>query len=206
MRISHNQQIVITYMNLTYSIKLNINTQILSLPERLAQAGNTVSGTGPLSIQHITHRVRAILHSRWPDLAIRGILAFLFMYGGGLKLMDPKAFAATISHYDLIPEVLLPVVAIGLPALEVAAGTALLFNVRGGLTMITGLLALFVAVLGYGILSDLNVDCGCFGPEEIAGQQSLRQAFVRDLLLIGAASFLYYTRRARAKLEIDRLE
>jgi uncharacterized membrane protein YphA (DoxX/SURF4 family) len=48
---------------------------------------------------------------------------------------------------------LLPIVAIGLPALEVAAGAALLFNVRGGLAVITGLLALFVAVLGYGICS-----------------------------------------------------
>jgi len=133
---------------------------------------------------------------------IRGVLAFLFIYGGGLKLADPKAFAATLSHYDLLPEMLLPVVAVGLPALEVIAGIALLFNLPGGLTVITGLLALFVAVLGYGILTDLNVDCGCFGP---AGQQSLRQAFIRDLLLIGAASFLYYTRRTRAKLKTNRL-
>ena len=158
-----------------------------------------------MSLQHTIDRLRTILQSRWPDRAIRGILAFLFVYGGSLKLMDPKAFAATLSLYDLIPEMLLPVVAIGLPALEVAAGTALLFNVRGGLTVITALLVLFVAVLGYGVLSDLNVDCGCFGPEEILGQQSLRQAFIRDLFLIGAASFLYYTRRSRAKIEIDRL-
>ena len=192
-------------MNLTYSIKLNINKGKLCLQERLAQVGNTGSGPRNVSIQRITDRLRTILHSRWPERVIRGILAFLFIYGGGLKLMDPKAFAATLSHYDLIPEMLLPVVAIGLPALEVAAGTALLFNVRGGLTVITGLLVLFVAVLGYGILSDLNVECGCFGPEEIAGRQSLRQAFIRDLLLIGAASFLYYTRRTRAQLEIDRL-
>jgi hypothetical protein len=129
------------------------------------------------------------------------MLAFLFISGGGLKLADPKAFAATLSHYDLIPEMLLPVVAIGLPALEVSSGVALLFKVRGSLTVITGLLILFIAVLGYGILNDLNVDCGCFGPEEIAGQQSLRQAFIRDLLLVGAASFLYYSRRTRAKLE-----
>jgi hypothetical protein len=46
----------------------------------------------------------------------------------------------------------------------------------------------------------LNVDCGCFGPEEIAGQQSLRQAFIRDLILIGAASFLYYTRRNAGRI------
>lgn len=191
-------------MNLTYSIKLNINTDKLSTPERLAQAENIGSGTCTVSFQNIADRLRAIFHSRWPDLVIRGILAFLFIYGGGLKLMDPKAFAATLSLYDLIPEMLLPVVAVGLPALEVAAGTALLFNVRGGLTVITGLLVLFVAVLGYGILTDLNVDCGCFGPEEIEGQQSLRQAFIRDLFLIGAASFLYYTRRTRTQLETGR--
>jgi uncharacterized membrane protein YphA (DoxX/SURF4 family) len=192
-------------MNLTYSIKLNINTDKLSTPERLAQAENIGSGTRTVFFQNIADRLRAIFHSRWPDLLIRGILAFLFIYGGGLKLMDPKAFAATLSLYDLIPEMLLPVVAVGLPALEVAAGTALLFNVRGGLTVITGLLVLFVAVLGYGILTDLNVDCGCFGPEEIEGQQSLRQAFIRDLFLIGAASFLYYTRRTRTQLETGRL-
>ena len=142
-----------------------------------------------MSVQHVIDSLRTILQSRWPDRVIRGILAFLFIYGGGLKLADPKAFAATLSHYDLIPEMLLPVVAIGLPALEVAAGTALLFNIRGGLTVITGLLVLFVAVLGYGILSDLNVDCGCFGPEEIAGQQSLRQAFIRDLFSSGQHPF-----------------
>ncbi len=177
----------------------------MSLPERLAQLGNTGLVTYTLFIQHIADRLKTVLHSRWTDGALRGILAFLFIYGGGLKLADPKAFAATLSLYDLIPEMLLPVVAIGLPALEVAAGTALLFNVRGGLAVITALLVLFVAVLGYGILSDLNVDCGCFGPEEIAGQQSLRQAFIRDLFLIGAASFLYYTRRTRTQLETGRL-
>ena len=158
-----------------------------------------------MSVQHVIDSLRAIIQSRWPDRVIRGILAFLFIYGGGLKLMDPKAFAAALSHYDLVPEMLLPVVAVGLPALEVIAGMALLFNLPGGLTVITGLLALFVAVLGYGILTDLNVDCGCFGPEEVAGQQSLRQAFIRDLLLIGAASFLYYTRRTRSKLKTNRL-
>lgn len=152
-----------------------------------------------MSVRHVNVRLRTILQSRWPDRVIRGVLAFLFIYGGGLKLADPKAFAATLSHYDLIPEMLLPAVAVGLPALEAIAGMALLFNLPGGLTVITGLLALFVAVLGYGILTDLNVDCGCFGPEEVAGQQSLRQAFIRDLLLIGAASFLYYTRRTRAR-------
>ncbi len=154
--------------------------------------------------QALADRLKAVFQSRWCDWAIRGGLAFLFIYGGALKLMDPRAFAATLSHYDILPEVLLPVVAVGLPALEVAAGTALLFRVRGSLEVITGLLVLFVAILGWGILNDLNVDCGCFGPEDIAGQQSIRQAFIRDLLLVGAACFLYYSRRMRTVPEDDR--
>ncbi len=164
---------------------------------RKACAGRNTDQDMTVSIQHITDRLRTILHSRWPDRVIRGSWPSS-SFTGEPEADGPQGLCATLSLYDLIPEMLLPVVAIGLPALEVAAGTALLFNVRGGLTVITGLLVLFVAVLGYGILSDLNVDCGCFGPEEIAGQQSLRQAFIRDLLLIGAASFLYYTRRTRA--------
>ncbi len=158
-----------------------------------------------MTMNPLTDWLKTALQPRWSDWTIRGVLAFLFVYGGGMKLADPRAFAATLSHYDILPDVLLPVVAVGLPLLEVVAGAALFFNVRGSLEVIMGLLVLFVAVLGWGILNDLNVDCGCFGPEEIAGQQSLRQALIRDFLLIGAASFLYYTRRTRAKLEIGRL-
>jgi hypothetical protein len=191
-------------MNLTYSIKLNIYKVMMHLP--VGAGRNTRSGGYPLSVQRVTDSLRTILQSRWPDLAIRGFLAFLFVYGGGIKLTDPKAFAATLSHYDLIPGMLLPVVAVGLPALEVAAGAALIFNIRGSLEVVTGLLVLFVAVLGFGILTDLNVDCGCFGPEETAGQQSLRWAFFRDLLLIGAAFFLYRTRRTRANADINRIQ
>jgi hypothetical protein len=33
-------------------------------------------------------------------------LAALFIYSGVIKLPDPKAFAAKISAYDLVPEAL----------------------------------------------------------------------------------------------------
>jgi len=97
----------------------------------------------------------------------------------------PSLFAATISTYHIVPEPLLPVVAIGLPLIETTAGLALLFGRIWGLHLITGLLAMFVFVLGYGILTDLNVDCGCFGAEELDKRAGLRAAFYRDLVLIG---------------------
>lgn len=136
----------------------------------------------------------------WPYWVVRFGLATLFIYGGVSKLLDPKGFARIISSYDLVPEALLPVVAIGLPLLETLAGVGLLFDIRGSLAVISSLLGLFVFVLGYGILNDLNVDCGCFGAEEIAQQESLRQAFYRDLTLVGiVVPFLYMSRWVRGR-------
>ena len=128
----------------------------------------------------------------WPYRVVRFGLAALFIYGGVVKLLDPKAFARTISTYDIVPEMLLPFVAIGLPILETLAGIGLLFDIRGSLTVITALLGMFVFVLGYGILNDLNVDCGCFGAEELAQRDSLRLAFYRDLVLVGIVVPLLY--------------
>jgi uncharacterized membrane protein YphA (DoxX/SURF4 family) len=125
------------------------------------------------------------------------MLAAIFIYGGTLKVMDPKAFARILSHYDFVPEFLLPVIAVGLPLLEILTGIALILNLRAGIYGVLGLLLLFVSVLGYAILNGLNVDCGCFGPEELVGRDSLVHAFCRDLVLIGASTFLLFSRLAR---------
>lgn len=134
----------------------------------------------------------------WPYRIVRMALAALFIYAGVIKLFDPKAFAATISAYELLPEALLPPLAVGLPLIETVAGLALVLDRPWGLHLITALLALFIFVLGYGILGDLNVDCGCFGVEELDKRAGLREAFYRDLILIGlVAPYLYLSRRVR---------
>jgi uncharacterized membrane protein YphA (DoxX/SURF4 family) len=141
-----------------------------------------------------------LLVNPWLYRIVRFALAVLFIYGGVIKLFDPKAFAATISTYNLVPELFLPVVAIGLPIIEVIAGIALLFDRIWGHHLITVLLAMFVFILGYGVLGDLNVDCGCFGAEELDKQAGLRAAFYRDLVLIGIVMpYLYVARWTRAK-------
>jgi hypothetical protein len=88
----------------------------------------------------------------------------------------------------------LPFAAIGLPVLEVLAGIGVILAVRGGLSLMLSLLVFFVVVLWYGILSNLDVDCGCFSAEDLNNQAGLWQAFYRDLIMIGAALFLYLTR------------
>jgi hypothetical protein len=88
-------------------------------------------------------------------------------------------------------------VAIGLPLLEVTAGIGLMFDIRGSLALIAGLLLLFIALLGYGIWMGLDVDCGCFGPEdpEAAAFHGLRLSLFRDLVMMAGVIFLYGWRR-----------
>ncbi len=135
--------------------------------------------------------------SRWTERIVRWGLALVFLYAGTVKLLDPKAFARSISQYDLAPDFLLPVLAIGLPLVEILGAAGLIFAIRGSLSLIMGLLLFFVAVLWYGILNDLDVDCGCFSAEELRAQAGLWQAFYRDLVMIGAAIYLFLSRWVR---------
>lgn len=144
-------------------------------------------------------RMRVLLAGAWPYRIVRIGLAALFIYGGVAKLFDPKAFARIISGYDLVPELLLPLVAVGLPLVETLAGIGLLLDIRGSLAVIGALLGLFILVLGYGISLNLDVDCGCFGADDLARHAGLVQSFWRDVILAGiVVPFLYLSRWARS--------
>ena len=130
----------------------------------------------------------------WLPFLIRIGLGMVFVYAGITKLMDPKAFARIISQYDLLPEPFLPIAAIGLPLLELLAGIGVIFSIRGSLSLVFTLLIFFITILWYGILKDLNVDCGCFSGEELKGQAGLWGAFYRDLIMTGASISLFFLR------------
>jgi uncharacterized membrane protein YphA (DoxX/SURF4 family) len=134
----------------------------------------------------------------WLYHGLRLGLACIFIYAGLIKLLDPRAFAHAIAQYDLIPEALLPLVAVGLPALELLAGLGLIGEVRGSLTIIVVLLLVFLVILGYAVWHNLEIDCGCFTADELDAQHDVKTAFWRDLAMIGAALFLYWRRRSRA--------
>lgn len=136
----------------------------------------------------------------WIYRLLRWGLGAIFIYAGSTKLLEPEIFAVLIEAYGIVPERLLMPVAIALPALEVIAGIGLLFDIRGSLSVIAGLLVLFIAVLGYGIWMGLNVDCGCFGPEdpEAKAFHGLRLSLNRDLVMLAGVVFIYGWRRYRA--------
>lgn len=132
--------------------------------------------------------------------AVRFVYAFIFIYAGINKLMDPKSFAVVIEAFGLIPESWITPISVLLPALELLAGLGLLFDIQGSLNLITGLLILFTAIVGYGIWLGLDIDCGCFGPEDPEGQAyaSLRPTLYRNLILIICVLYLYLWRYYQA--------
>ena len=140
------------------------------------------------------HDVRPFI---WVYRFLRWSLGTLFIYSGVTKLLAPLTFAVLIDAYGLLPEALLMPVAVLLPMLEVIAGAGLLVDLRGSLAVITGLLLLFVAILGYGIRMGLDVDCGCFGPEDPEAEafHGLKPALIRDLAMLTAVAFIYGWRR-----------
>ena len=136
----------------------------------------------------------------WLYRLCRWTLGGIFIYAGGTKLLEPEIFAVLIEAYGIVPEGLLMPLVIGLPLLEVIAGIGLLLDIRGSLVLITGLLVLFMAVLGYGIWMGLDVDCGCFGPEDPEAEafHGLRLTLFRDLAMMAGVFFIYGWRRYRA--------
>ena len=130
----------------------------------------------------------------------RWTLGGIFIYAGSTKLLEPEIFAVLIEAYGIVPEALLMPVAIGLPVLEVMAGFGLLFDIRGSLGLITGLLVIFMLVLSYGIWLGLDVDCGCFGPEDPEAEafHGLRLSLFRDLVMMAGVIYIYVWRRYRA--------
>lgn len=136
------------------------------------------------------------LISIWPYRIIRMILAGIFLLSGIAKLLAPASFAVIIEAFGLIPESWVMPVAVVLPAIEIFAAAGLLLDIRGSLVIVFGMLVLFMTILLYGIHLGLDIDCGCFGPQDPESEafHSLRPALYRDFAMIAGVICLYFWR------------
>lgn len=124
----------------------------------------------------------------------RSLLVVVFLYSGVPKLFSPTDFAAIISAYGLLPDLLVFPVALFLPLLEVITAIGQVLNYRWAMTTALVLLIFFIAVLSYGMYLGLDIDCGCFGPEdpEHGFMSGLSEARFRDLLLLIPAGYSWW--------------
>src|SRR5438132_12972215 len=131
----------------------------------------------------------------WVALVLRIVLAGLFVLAGGLKLLDPAAFAVEINRYQLIPWWSCALLALLLPWLEICVGIALLTRwfSRGALTWVTALLIVFSLALLSAMLRGLSIDCGCFG--RLWQSTGTFWPLVRNVVLLAITVFLWWRPR-----------
>jgi len=127
-------------------------------------------------------------------LTLRFLLGALFVYTGWMKAADPGAFLLSVRSFQILPDPYAAWVAMGLPWLEILAGAALCTGlaVEGALTVITGMLAVFLWALIYSWQRGLDIECGCFGKEETAF--NYRERIAQDIALLTVAAGLLVQR------------
>lgn len=135
------------------------------------------------------------------DRLSRWGLGLIFLYAGLPKLLNWHDFAKIVGSYALLPDVLVAPAAVVIALLEVLAAVLLICNRPQGLWGISALLLLFIGVLSYAIRLGLDIDCGCFGPEdpEHLAFAGLREALFRDVLLSIPVLYLFWYRRKSIK-------
>jgi uncharacterized membrane protein YphA (DoxX/SURF4 family) len=159
----------------------------------------TMDGSDPMTVGRNDAGALAlknIFQSAWIYHLLRIAISVVFIVSGITKLIAPKEFAVIIESYGLISDTWILPAAVFLAVLEVAAGFGLLLDIRGFLSVITGLLILFVSVLSYGIWLGLDIDCGCFGPQDPESKafHRLWTALVRDMNMLLVIFYLFYRR------------
>lgn len=125
---------------------------------------------------------------KWLCFCGRLLLACVFFYAGAVKFIDQHGFAVVIAGYGLLPEALVYPTAVVLPIVEVVTAAGLIFRLPGAMALTVAQLFIFMAVLSYGIWLGLDVDCGCFGPDDPEqAYHGLKGALLRDIALLAVA-------------------
>lgn len=93
------------------------------------------------------------------------LIAAVFIYAGVLKVIDPVQFAIDIDNYKILPWPIVVAFAFYLPWLEIFCGLALIARkfYGGGLSILTGLVGVFIVASIFAKARGIDITCGCFG-------------------------------------------
>ena len=120
-------------------------------------------------------------------LALRMVMGGVFILASVDKIINPSMFAMILKEYKLIPDILVPLVAVTLPWIEFFTGVFVLadiFTQSSALIMI-GLNLVYIAGIVINLVWGLVHECGCFtifGLNEPIGGFSIARDIVFILL------------------------
>jgi putative oxidoreductase len=112
---------------------------------------------------NMSSRIKKILSHPVLLLACRIFLAYIFLSAAITKMIDPKAFLRELLGYQIFPDFTVNIIALGLPALELLIGLAIIT----GPFIREAALWLCLLIIGFGggmisaMMRGLNIECGC---------------------------------------------
>ena len=143
--------------------------------------------------------------SRWLTVRLQILLGVIFIAAALPKIIDPPSFLHMVHNYKLVPQALVPAMALTMPWIELLTGVALVLGIwrRTAAIIIGALLVVFIIAIGINIGRDNAVNCGCFSVadankshEELMGDMKI--VVLRDVaMLLIVAQLLYVERRER---------
>lgn len=95
----------------------------------------------------------------------QGSLAFIFLWAGTAKLMNPSAFATALSNYHILPSAVIPFLAYLIPLSECLLAILLLVPLRSFWPSLTAGLfsSTFLIFNASAMIRGIDLKCGCFG-------------------------------------------
>jgi uncharacterized membrane protein YphA (DoxX/SURF4 family) len=134
------------------------------------------------------------LKSRRSYRVLCAVVGLIFAVTGISKAIAPVAFLAQLRGYQMLPDSLLAITALGVIVVELALGSLLLLGrwTQSAL-LATGLMTVaFLAVIGWAWQRGLQIDCGCLiGVSERVGPGAL----VRDSVLLAVIVWAWWLGR-----------
>jgi putative oxidoreductase len=128
------------------------------------------------------------------------VVGGIFVYAGVLKVLDPVQFGLDIDNFKILPWFVSVRLAFYLPWLEILCGLALIFRFlyRGGLSILTLLVLVFIGATVAAKARGLDITRGCFG--HASQRWSFPQHMAIDIaifLALGALLWVELIRGAR---------
>jgi uncharacterized membrane protein YphA (DoxX/SURF4 family) len=139
---------------------------------------------------------------KYAPTILRILLGALFVAASWDKILHPAEFASIIRDYRLLPEMLVPPLAVLLPWIELGVGALLLVGrvTFGALFLANSMLVVFWTALVITALRGIDINCGCFS---VSAESTLSMGWyvLRDglFVLLGMAALATFLTRQRSR-------
>lgn len=120
-------------------------------------------------------------------------IGLIFVLSGIEKIADPAGFSDAIANYKLIPNFVINFFAISIPWIELVSGILLIFNqyIKENAFIYISLMSIFTIMVLIAVLRGLDIDCGCFGTQNVQAVGITKIIENLALIILGVYVFIY---------------